>query len=62
MKRIAGRAAVVTGAGSGTGRAICVHPGAVATNFLEAARMEPAHKKKISREIASVRFFASIHE
>ncbi len=25
----------------------CVHPGAVATNILEAARMEPAHKQKM---------------
>ncbi len=25
----------------------CVHPGTVATNILEAARMEPAHKKKM---------------
>ncbi len=25
----------------------CVHPGAVATNILEAARMDPAHKKKM---------------
>lgn len=27
----------------------CVHPGAVATNILEAARMEPAHKEKMLR-------------
>ena len=25
----------------------CVHPGAVATNILEAARMEPTHREKM---------------
>ena len=27
----------------------CVHPGAVATNILEAARMDPVHKEKMLR-------------
>jgi short-subunit dehydrogenase len=59
MKQFEGRVAVVTGAGSGIGRAVslelagtgvgitCVHPGAVATNILESARMEEDHRKQM---------------